>query len=43
MVRESYDPSSTVDTIYFNDPVRQSFVRIDSEMFEKIQSAKIRV
>jgi fatty-acyl-CoA synthase len=43
LVRESYDPSSTVDTIYFNDPVRQSFVRIDSEMFEKIQSGKIRV
>ncbi len=43
LVRESYDPSATEDTIYFNDPVSQSFVKIDPELFEKIQSGKVRV
>jgi fatty-acyl-CoA synthase len=43
LVRESYDPSVTADTIYFNDPVRQSFVKIDPELFERIQSGSIRL
>src|SRR5580692_9915111 len=38
LMRESYDPSATADTIYFNDPDRQNFVKIDSELFEKIKS-----
>jgi fatty-acyl-CoA synthase len=43
LARESYDPSATADPIYFNDPVRQSFVKIDSELFESIQSGKVRL
>jgi hypothetical protein len=42
-MRESYDPSATADTIYFNDPDRQNFVKIDSELFEKIKSGKMRL
>ena len=40
LVRQSYDPSATADPIYFNDPVRQSFVKVDLELFQSIQSGK---
>jgi fatty-acyl-CoA synthase len=43
LARESYDPSATADPIYFNDPVRQRFMRVDAELFESIQSGKIRL
>ncbi|MGB9381478.1 long-chain-acyl-CoA synthetase [Candidatus Binatus sp.] len=43
LMRESYDPSVTEDTIYFNDPDRQSFVKIDPELFAKIQSGRMRL
>jgi fatty-acyl-CoA synthase len=43
LVRESYDPSATADAIYFNDPERQRFVKIDRELFVKIQSGKLRL
>ena len=43
LMRESYDPSVTADAIYFNDPDRQSFVKIDPELFAKIQSGKMRL
>jgi fatty-acyl-CoA synthase len=43
LARESYDPSASADPIYFNDPVRQSFVKVDAELFERIQSRKVRL
>lgn len=43
LVRESYDPSETTDPIYFNDPVGQKFVRLDAELFKKIQLGKVRL
>jgi fatty-acyl-CoA synthase len=43
LARESYDPSATSDPIYFNDPVRQSYLKVDSELFENIQSGKVRL
>lgn len=43
LVRESYDPSATADPIYFNDLVRQRFVKVDAELFESIQSDKMRL
>ena len=43
LMRESYDPSAIADTIYFNDPDRQDFVKIDSKLFEKIKSGKMRL
>jgi len=43
LARESYDPSATADPIYFNDPVRQSFVKVDEELFATIQSGKMRL
>ena len=43
LVRESYDPTATADAIYFNDPLRQSFVKVDAELFESIQCGKVRL
>jgi len=43
LARQSYDPSATADPIYFNDPVRQSFVKVDAELFDSIQSGKVRL
>src|SRR5271163_417129 len=43
LTHESYDPSTTTDAIYFNDPVRQAFVKIDSELLEKIRAGQFRL
>ena len=43
LLRESYDPAATADPIYFNDSVRESFAKVDAELFETIQSRKVRL
>jgi fatty-acyl-CoA synthase len=43
LARDSYDPSASADPIYFNDPVRETFVKVDSQIFESIQSGKMRL
>ncbi len=43
LVRESYDPCATADAIYFNDPVQQAFVKVDTDLFECIQSGRMRL
>jgi len=43
LAADSYDTSTTTDAIYFNDPVRQAFVKIDSELLEKIRAGRIRL
>jgi fatty-acyl-CoA synthase len=43
LARESYDPSTTTDPIYFNDPVRKSLVRLDADLFARIQSGQLRL
>ena len=43
LVREGYDPASATDAIYFNDPERQAFVRLDSALYERIQRQQVRV
>ena len=40
---ESYDPNATADAIYFNDSQTDCFVRVDAELYGKIQSGEIRV
>jgi fatty-acyl-CoA synthase len=42
LVREGYDPATCGDPIYFNDPVRQAFERIDAALYERIRSGAIR-
>ena len=41
--REGYDPNITADAIYFNDRVRQSFVRLDAVLYERLQTGKVRL
>jgi hypothetical protein len=43
LVRDSYDPNATTDPIYFNDSVQQSFVKVDAELFERVQLGKVRL
>ena len=43
LVRESYDLSPRPDAIYLNDPVLQTFVRLDSKLLERILSGEMRL
>jgi fatty-acyl-CoA synthase len=43
LCRESYDPGAVMDTIYFNDPTRQAFVKVDAAVYESIRSGKLRI
>jgi fatty-acyl-CoA synthase len=37
LMRQGYDPNITGDSIYFNDPERQAFVRLDGALYDRIQ------
>jgi fatty-acyl-CoA synthase len=39
--QEAFDPAVTADAIYFNDPIRQAFVRLDSALYERIRTGKM--
>lgn len=43
LLREGFDPTVTADPIYFNDSARQSFVRLDAELHERIRSGVVRL
>ena len=38
-----YNPAATCDAIYFDDPRRGAFVRLDRPLYEEIQRGKIRL
>jgi fatty-acyl-CoA synthase len=42
LVREGYDPAVIRDAIYFNDREGQAFVRLDTSLYDRIQSGHIR-
>jgi len=42
-VRQGYDPAASADVIYFNDPDRRAFVRLDAALYERIQAGQIRL
>jgi len=42
-VRQGYDPAATTDPIYFADPERHAFVRLDQGTYERIQAGRIRL
>jgi fatty-acyl-CoA synthase len=42
-VKEGFDPSRTGDPIYFNDPQRKAFVRMDRALFADINAGRIRL
>ena len=43
LVLETYDPSATADAIYVNDPQEQRFVKVDPELYERIQCGNVRL
>jgi fatty-acyl-CoA synthase len=43
LAREGYDPAMTGDPIYFNDPGRQAFVRLDPTLHNRIRSGELRL
>ena len=43
LMRQGYDPTVVEDAIYFNDPSRQAFVRLDRALYERIQAKAIRL
>jgi fatty-acyl-CoA synthase len=43
LVRQSYDPSAGDDPVYFNDPERAAWVRIDRALYDRIRGGKLRL
>jgi fatty-acyl-CoA synthase len=43
LAHEGYDPAGVEDVIYFSDPRRRAFVRLDRDLFEQIQTGEIRL
>jgi fatty-acyl-CoA synthase len=43
LVRDGFDPARTADPIFFDDPRRGAYVRVDSALFQEIQSGAIRL
>ena len=41
--REGYDPHVSDDAIYFDDQVRQAFVKLDAALYERILTADVRL
>jgi fatty-acyl-CoA synthase len=43
LVRQGFDPTGTSDPIYFNDPASQAFVRLDKDLYDRLQAGEVRV
>ncbi len=43
LLKEGFDPTLTTDPIYFNDPQRKAFVRVDPELYDRIKNAEVRL
>jgi fatty-acyl-CoA synthase len=43
LVRQGFDPDGTRDPIYFNDPDTRAFVRLDRDLYARIQGGEVRV
>ena len=39
----SYDPGASTEPIYFNDPVRGAFVRLDANLYRRIRRGEVRL
>jgi fatty-acyl-CoA synthase len=42
MVRQGFDPADIKDPIYFHDAASQSYVRLDRDLYRRIQSGQVR-
>ena len=43
LVRQGYDPVAAADVIYFNEPEKEAFVRLDKALYDRIQTGQIRL
>jgi len=43
LAREGFDPTAFSDAVYFNDKVRQAFVRLDWQLYQAIKAGSIRI
>src|SRR5262245_31714467 len=43
LVKEGFDPGVTHDPIYFNDPQRKAFVRVDAALYQDINAGRVRL
>ena len=43
LVHDGFDPAGTTDEIYFDDPRRGTFVRLDARLYDEIQNGEIRL
>lgn len=41
--REGFDPAAMSDAIYFDDPAKKAFVRLDATLFARIAAGKVRL
>jgi fatty-acyl-CoA synthase len=43
LARQGYNPTTTGDAIYFDDPAQRAFVRLDRALYERIQTGVLRL
>ena len=43
LVKDGFDPGGTADPIYFNDPQRKAFVRLDAALYQEINAGRVRL
>jgi fatty-acyl-CoA synthase len=41
--REGFDPATTSDAIYFDDPAKKAYVRLDAALYARIAAGKVRL
>jgi fatty-acyl-CoA synthase len=43
LVRDGFDPAAAADAIYFDDPSRRAYVRLDALLYERINAGEVRL
>jgi fatty-acyl-CoA synthase len=43
LVKEGFNPAASKDPIYFSDPQKQAFVRLDPPLYQRIESGDVRL
>jgi fatty-acyl-CoA synthase len=43
LLREGYDPALSTDIIYFDDRASQAFVKIDTGLYDRINTRQVRI
>jgi len=41
--RDGFDPAAIADAVYFDDPAKKAFVRLDAALFARIQAGDVRL